>query len=212
LEFRPESDSKDFLSTESYLQVFKKFSDDGIIFDKIFFRDPCTKKQAIEQLSSSIKKQSNEKLAAEGFQVIISQRIPNSAQHIGKLVENQVLNPQSAKEMEETFEKLEKAENEFFTNQENPLFNWDEKTFCQIFENAGFTVKCAVKPLIEKRRISQQEIYNWFDGEKSAYGSFIAQKLGVVETEKIKNLLVAAAKNTIFTWETKLAFFVISVK
>ena len=113
--------------------------------------------------------------------------------------------------MSETFENFEAAETEFFTNQENPLFNWNEKTFCDIFTKVGFNANFVVKDIVEKRKISQQEILNWFDSEKSAYGSFIAEKVGMAETEKIKNLLLTASKNTVFTWETKTVFFTVEL-
>ncbi|MBQ9908647.1 MAG: recombinase RarA, partial [Treponema sp.] len=104
------------------------------------------------------------------------------------------------------------AENEFFGDSENPLFNWNADTIAQSFKKYGFEVKSASKIVTEKRRISETEIKKWFDSENSAYGSALSAAVGNEDLEKIKNLLVTASQKTLFNWKTEIEFLKIEFK
>lgn len=208
LVYRSDSDAKDYLKPESFCKMFDSFLNNGIIFDRLFFRDPFINQNTINQLCQSL---TELQALAKDWKVVISQRIPRTAQHIGKLVGKQILSPVAAKEMAQTLEKYEQAETDFFTSHDNELFNWDDKTVCDVFSKNSFKVTCEVKNIVEKRRVSKQEINAWFNTDTSAYGSFIAEKIGKNESEKIKNLLLAASSNTVFSWETQTAFFTIGL-
>lgn len=219
LEFRPESSSRDFLEETAFREVFVKFQTNGIIFDRIFFRDPFISRQSIQTLAKALKtlvsgttaenSENQETPLASGWKIVICQRILCHTQHVLKLVAEQILGQNSDFTRTDEFHNMEQAEKEFFSNQENPLFNWDAEFIAKTFEEQGFKVTSACQPIIEKRRISDKEIFAWFDSENSSYSAWIAERAGQIPWQKVKNLLSAAAKNTIFNWETETAFFTI---
>ncbi|MCR4579804.1 MAG: AAA family ATPase [Treponema sp.] len=155
---------------------------------------------------------SYERPLAEGWKLILSQKIPCKGQHIGKLVENQILTRESSKSFREELDKMEEAEQSFFSDRDNPLFSWDAMTIANAFRKQGFSVKVACQDLIEKRRISREEIQKWFDTETSSYGSFICQQMGANQLQKIVNLLETSCEKTIFEWKSEIAFISIQKK
>ena len=147
---------------------------------------------------------------APGWSVLISQKIPTSAQHIGLLIRGQILSQSSMEPYEEILDKMEAAEREFFGNKEMPLFNWNELTVIEKFRASGFKVRSSVRTIIEKRRITYAEIRRWFDTESSAYGRAMQNALGSADLQKLIMLLESASQSQIFNWQTQVAFFCIS--
>ena len=149
---------------------------------------------------------------ADGWKVVLSQKIPCKGQHIGKLVENQILTRESVGAFRDSLEKMEEAEQLFFSDRDNPLFSWDSMTVANAFRKKGFSVKVACQEVTEKRRITPDEIRKWFDTETSAYGSFICKALGAAELQKIVNLLESACDKSIFEWKSEIAFIIVQKK
>ena len=147
---------------------------------------------------------------AKGWRVIISQRIPCHGQLISNLVKKQILTAESTGSFAEILDKMEAAEQEFFGDRENPLFNWDGIFIANTFRKNGLTVKVATQDLKEKRRITPAEIEKWFNPKTSAYGAKMCQAVGSQDIQKIVNLLLAACEKTIFEWKSEIAFFMIS--
>ena len=147
---------------------------------------------------------------AEGWLAVIAQRIPKSAQYLSRIVETQILTPATIGAYEDTLAKMKAAEDEFFGDTENPLFNWDASSVVRTFENKGFTVRSLSRRIVEKRRITEEELAKWFDAKSSAYGARIAEALLPKELEKIVRLLESARENTVFDWESETAFFTIA--
>ncbi len=209
LMLRPES-IENYLTAEVFSKILENFSGKGMVFDRIFFRDPFNSQDSADVLAYSLKALPKN-LATDNMQVIISQRIPSKGQRIWELVSRDLLTKETRISYESILKKVEIAETEFFTNKENPLFAWDESTIQKSFEDNGFTVKAASRLITEKRRLSETEINRWFDTEKSTYGSAIAAAIGKEDFLKIKNLLLSAKENTIFNWNTTIVFMTISV-
>ena len=212
LSVRPET-SENYLSGESFKQILAGFAEKDIIFDRIFFRDPFTSQDSADVLAYAL----NEGKAgfSADFRVIISQRIPSHGQRISDLVRNQVLSGKLddlPQKFEYILKKMELAENEFFSDGENPLFNWNADSIAESFKKYGFEVKSASKVVTEKRRISDGEINKWFDSENSSYGKVLSSAVGNEDMEKIKNLLVTAAQKTLFNWNTEIEFITVSAK
>lgn len=147
---------------------------------------------------------------AEGWRLIISQKIPCGGQHISQLIRSQILSSTSIEPYAQILDRMEAAEREFFGNLENPLFSWNELTVCDKFRSAGFKVKSVVQVISEKRRISQAEIRRWFDTETSAYGRAMISAAGQTDLQKLVMLLENASQNQIFTWQSLAGFFCIS--
>lgn len=146
---------------------------------------------------------------ADGWKVIISQKIPCKGQLISEIIEKQILSQESTEPFAKILQKMKTAEQNFFGDKENPLFSWDEQTIAQEFEKKGFHVKVASKQITEKRRITPTEIEKWFEPKKSAYGSKISEALGSADLQKLINLLLAACEKTLFEWKSEIAFFMI---
>ncbi|MCR4948927.1 MAG: AAA family ATPase [Treponema sp.] len=146
---------------------------------------------------------------ADGWKVVISQKIPCHGQHISELVRKQILPPENLGQFRETLDKMEAAEQEFFGDRENPLFSWDGIFIANLFRKRGFTVRVASQVLTEKRRITPAEIEKWFSPENSAYGAKMCEAAGSAELQKIVNLMLAACDKTIFEWRNEISFFTI---
>ena len=232
LQFRGTSLSSDFLTERDFYNIIVKFQYDGAVFDRIFFTDPFASEASIIALADSLQGimtpqkqdlfQSFEKdedkvdeefkfecPMAEGWKVIISQKIPCHGQLISQLIAKQILTEESIKPFAETLDKMKDAEEEFFGDRDNPLFTWDGIFIANTFRKQGFTVKVASQELLEKRRITVGEIEKWFNPNTSAYGAKMSQAIGNIELQKLVNLMITACEKTIFEWKSEIAFVVI---
>lgn len=210
LKLRPES-LENYLSMQVFAKILEEYNENGMIFDRIFFRDPFNCQDSVDVLASALKNLPKN-LVADGQQIVISQRIPSKGQKIWELIYNQILTESTRNAYEGILKKMENAEKEFFGNEENPLFDWNENSVKNAFEEQGFYVKSATKVITEKRRITETEINRWFDAENSSYGSAMAREIGTEDLAKIKNLLTAACQNTLFNWNTTIEFLTVKVQ
>ncbi|MDD5834918.1 MAG: AAA family ATPase [Treponema berlinense] len=210
LKLRPES-LENYLSMQVFAKILEEYNENGMIFDRIFFRDPFNCQNSVDVLASALKNLPKN-LVADGQQIVISQRIPSKGQKIWELIYNQVLTESTRNAYEGILKKMENAEKEFFGNEENPLFDWNENSVKTAFEEQGFCVKSATKVITEKRRITETEINRWFDAENSSYGSAMAREIGTEDLAKIKNLLTAACQNTLFNWNTTIEFLTVKIQ
>lgn len=227
LTVRPQT-SENYLSSEEFKNIIKSFAEKDILFDRIFFRDPFMSQDSADVLAYALNEVADEhadaavhsdaeqnehvseaRLLSPDFSVIISQRIPCHGQRISELVRNQVLSDNMEglpQKFEYILKKMELAENEFFSDRENPLFNWNAKTITESFSKYGFSVKSAAQTVTEKRRITENEINKWFDVKNSAYGAALSAGVGNEDLEKIRNLLVTASQKRLFNWNTEIEF------
>ena len=97
-----------------------------------------------------------------------------------------------------------------FGNTDNPLFSWDGTFIANTFRKRGLTVKAATQEVIEKRRITPDDIEKWFNPD-SAYGAKMCEAVGTSDLQKIVNLLLAACSKTVFNWKSEITFLRISV-
>ena len=205
---RPDSEKNQaVIDAEILKKVLAAFSEKNIIFDKIFFRNPWTNSESIESFRDAAATVAVEGKAAQNFSVIVSQQIPSSVQHISSVIEKQILRGALLDQWRPDLEKMAAAENEFYGDKENPLFNWNADSIKETFENAGFKVERTISKITEKRRISQKEISAWFMNENSAYGNAIKKAVGSDKIKELANLLQSAAQNSIFDWQNEIAFF-----
>lgn len=230
LQFRPESAQTDFLSPGVFRDVLLNFQYNGAVFDRIFFLDPFTSRKSVEALADSLLgifspdsfrgdndsgnddgdgapgSTPQERPLADGWAVVISQKIPSGGQRLSSLVRNQILTPESAAPFAGILDRMAAAEKEFFSAETNELFAWNSSFIIDTFKNRGFNVKSAVQTMSEKRRISPQEIRKWLDADTSAYGKKMTEAVGESGMRKIARLMDAASEKTIFDWRTETAF------
>lgn len=200
---------------ESLVDMLELFAYKGIIFDHVFFRNPFANLKGIKEFAELLKtaatKPKDIRPLADGFNIVIAQKIPCHGQRISQLIASQVLGNKLFEPYNSMLSKMEQAEKEFFGDRTNPLFNWDCDTIAQIFKDAGFNVAFQVETMIEKRRLTKREIANWFNLESSAYADAIAKAIGDASVAKLSSLLENASETTIFNWETEIAFLTVSM-
>ena len=200
---------------ESLVDMLELFAYKGIIFDHVFFRNPFANLKGIKEFAELLKtaatKPKDIRPLADGFNIVIAQKIPCHGQRISQLIASQVLGNKLFEPYNSMLSKMEQAEKEFFGDKTNPLFNWDCDTIVQIFKDAGFNVAFQVETMIEKRRLTKREIANWFNLESSAYADAIAKAIGDASVAKLSSLLENASETTIFNWETEIAFLTVSM-
>ena len=200
---------------ESLVDMLELFAYKGIIFDHVFFRNPFANLKGIKEFAELLKtaatKPKDIRPLADGFNIVIAQKIPCHGQRISQLIASQVLGNKLFEPYNSMLSKMEQAEKEFFGDKTNPLFNWDCDTIVKIFKDAGFNVAFQVETMIEKRRLTKREIANWFNLESSAYADAIAKAIGDASVAKLSSLLENASETTIFNWETEIAFLTVSM-
>ncbi|MBQ0003036.1 MAG: AAA family ATPase [Treponema sp.] len=200
---------------ETFSDMLDNFALKGIVFDHVFFRNPFNSVSDIKNLSNQIKTISKRpeetNPLAKGFNIVIAQKIPSNGQRISKLIGAQVLGNKIFEPYASMLSKMENAETKFFGDKSNPLFEWNNDVIVQLFKKDGFNVSYEVERVIEKRRITKREIFNWFNLETSAYAHAMAEEVGDASLEKLRALLENASENTVFNWETEIAFLSISL-
>lgn len=213
-EIRPET-AANYLTQEQFSDIFENFAKKEIVFDRIFFRDPFVSQDSVDVLAYVLKEKLNS--GGEGnpfskeFKAVISQRIPGKGQRISELIKSQILSNATSEAYDEILKEMKKAEDAFFEDKENQLFNWDENTIKKSFEEHGFCVNSATEILEEKRNITALEIERWFNEDSSAYGNAIHNAIGKENLSKIKNLFLACAGKMLFKWKTEIVFMTVSV-
>lgn len=206
---RPET-KENYLSDKDFEHVLENYLEKGIVFDRIFFRDPFNCQDSADVLAYALKTLPSA-LLTEETEIVLSQRIPSKGQRIWELLYNQILTENNRSMFDTILSKMKRCENDFFDDRENPLFSWNEKTLEDTFTKHGFKVTGASKTITEKRRLTETEINRWFDRENSSYGAAIYSALGGEDMAKIKNLLLTAKENRLFNWSTTIEFLTVSV-
>ncbi len=185
-----------------------------LMFDTLYFRDPFGSTESIRNFTDSLYRAAAR--LADGWQCVVTQKIPNSGQRLSALVRDQILAGRADKH-KQVLDKMAAAEESFFTDESNPLFAWNAESAARLLaepsaaENGAtpLSIAYSTQPFAEKRRISESEIGRWFDTEASAYGAHLALTLSGAELTEIKELIETAAAGTVFDWEIQNAFFLI---
>jgi len=193
-------------------KVLAAFYEKNIVFDKFFFRNPFTSAESVQSMSSAFAACGIAGKIPAGWKIIISQQIPNAGQRVSKIIEKQVLGGTVLDAWRPLLEKMSEAEEKFFGDKSNPLFEWNAETVKKIFGEQGYKVECSTKKVTEKRRISQKEISAWFENENSSYGSAIKAAIGADKTAELARFFSSAAQTTIFDWTNETALFVVTQK
>ena len=130
--------------------------------------------------------------------IIISQKIPAKAQCLASLIRG--FFPQKSN----LIDKVEKLEKEFFTTKSE--ISWNQEDFIEsIPKTENDKINFVEKDILEKRRITEQEISRWFS-PSSSYAKFLSANLTQNEFEEFHALLQQASSETIFDWHTIVGF------
>lgn len=199
-EFTIQSDNN-LWKDDTIFNTLKKIGE--IEFDRFFARNIFANTKDIDHCAKLFTELKKNKIFSDNYKIILSQIIPSGAQLLCRLIKD------CYKDKINIFEKIEKSEKEFFSNQENDLFNWNENSIEDIFENNGFNCKCIPFYQIEKRRINEQECRKWFNTENSSYGKFILEKIGKENYDEFMNFFINSSKKNVFQWRTQNSIIII---
>ncbi len=224
--------SQQLFMDKNLRKTVEKFGD--VEFDRIFARDIFSSESDIKSVcrtlqegfckTSKIKKDiSFERDEAEdgskelfpifsrNARIILSQRLPSSAQHISELISEPVFETKNMSNEEKSIlDKMEIIEKDFFSNKNNPLFAWDDRDVIRIFGENGFSCTAKSFVLNERRKVSAPEAEKWFDSESSSYAKALLKNLGDDGFKKVKELFLEASRNFTFNWKTRNFIFTIS--
>ena len=198
---------------EALLQkVLDAYLEKNIVFDKFFFRNPFNSAESVQAMSGAFATCGIAGKIPAGWKIIISQQIPSAGQRVSKVIEKQVLAGGILDVWRPLLEKMSEAEEKFFGDKSNPLFDWNAESVKKVFEEQGFKVECKSSKITEKRRVSQKEISAWFESESSPYASAIKAAIGADKTAELARLFSAAAQTSVFDWTSETALFVVGQK
>ncbi len=119
------------------------------------------------------------------------------------------------KETEAFLEKYQEAEDKFFTDSSNPLFNWDGMTIVQSAEQHNLECRIKVEIIKETRTLRETDLEKWFNPNTSAYGKYINDSMGQDGLLKIRKWFENYIKtngNKPVTWEIQNAFAIVCSK
>ena len=193
-------------------KVLAAFYQKNIVFDKFFFRNPFFSAESVQSMSGAFAACGIEGKIPAGWKIIISQQIPSAAQRVSKVIEKQVLGGTILDNWRPLLQKMNEAEEKFFGDKNNPLFDWNAETVKKVFEEQGFKVEVKSERVTEKRRVSQKEISAWFESQNSPYAAAIKAAIGSDKTAELSRLFASAAQTTAFDWTSETALFAIAQK
>lgn len=149
-------------------------------------------------------------LSTEG-KIVIAQKIPALGQTLSNSVKSLV--------SKEVFDILKATETELYSS--HPLFSWNDKSLVScLLEDSRlsekFVISCKIESLKENRYFSQKDISNWFDTEKSAYGSCLEKTIKAtgasLSIAKIKTEIEEVSKKGAVDWVNAIAILKITSK
>jgi putative ATPase len=179
-----------------------------IPFDRLFFRDVIISPESIIQFRTSLEMALTSGQLATGWKCVIAQRIPVNGQRLSSLIRGQILQNRESS-YASVLNVLEVAETRFYADPAQSLFAWDADTIAATFASCDFTAAVQTHVLYEKRRLTPEEVQNWFNTE-SPYGKAIRDALGD-EIECIKEILLQAVQDRqLFDWKIEVAIVTIS--
>jgi putative ATPase len=171
----------------------EEFSD--VIFDFVFFRNPVTTKESFVDFAEKVK---NLKELYPECKIIISQKIPAKAQCLASLIRG--IYPQKSS----LIDKIEKLETEFFTSK-SPI-SWNLEDFTESLpKTENEKINSVEKSISEKRKITQQDLDNWFN-PNSSYAKFLSENLSKEEFDEFYALIQQSSTETIFDWQSMVGF------
>ncbi len=125
LKLRPES-LENYLSMQVFAKILEEYNENGMIFDRIFFRDPFNCQDSVDVLASALKNLPKN-LVADGQQIVISQRIPSKGQKIWELIYNQILTESTRNAYEGILKKNGKRRKRIFWQRRKSTFCLERK-------------------------------------------------------------------------------------
>ncbi|OJF77008.1 MAG: recombinase RarA [Treponema sp. CETP13] len=179
-----------------------------IQFDKVLCRNPIIVEEDINKFAKKIQSLYDSHLLTDESHFVIAQDIPQYTQRLSALIDKTDFLQEDRQFDKTTLRAITEIENKFYTNVENPRFNWNEQNLEKIIkEQIGDADKSiqTTKLQIEKDRILYADEINRWLSSKSPYGKYLLDNLGEKVLSSLKKRLLQKAKNSTFKWKTTTA-------
>jgi putative ATPase len=153
-------------------------------------------------------------LLSSGGDLVLLQSPPRLGERISRLIRDECDAP------EDLAEKLALAEDAFYTpaletkaakkaaagTEMLPWWAWDEELLERSFARAGFQTAMTRLDQREERLLSDRDIADWFDAERSSWGGRILKTLGEADFSRVRELVGERARQgpVIWTWKSLL--------
>jgi len=172
-------------------------------FDHFLAREPWKKFRGdpagiFSQFASSAKE-----ILAPGGNVVLLQSIPKMGERISRILLDE------CGALSSLADELRSAEEIFFNNPEAgrtgsmQAVSWDCRTVEESFTAQGFVTEIQILDRQEERMITNRDLENWFNTERSAWGSFIFKKLGPETVKSIRSFLNERTARGPLLWKWK---------
>ncbi len=134
--------------------------------------------------------------------ISLAERIPRHTQRLYKLVDLAGL-------ADELVQRLIAAEEAIYAQRADPLVNWDESSFAELFVAAGLTATIHVEADNSELQVTPAVIERWFSpakGERPSYGDHLAQQLLSPEIAQIRTLFERQLQGQTILWHSQLLY------
>jgi len=148
-------------------------------------------------------------LLAPGGRLVLTETVPKHTQRLHQLVDLSSLPA-------DLIERIIAAEEAIYSNQNDPMVNWDGHDLQQIFEAVGLSKpEIITETTASEWRIGSQQLERWFSLESSSARPSFAQHLlkkdGLTtsELDKLKTIFQQQLAQKIVPWQSTVAFIVV---
>ncbi|MBD2214526.1 AAA family ATPase [Nostoc linckia FACHB-104] len=168
----------------------------GVIFDYIIGRNVLfaqTDKASAAQILA--------KLLPSSGKILLAESIPRHTQRLYRLIEPEKLD-------KKLYQRLVTAEEAIYSNQSDPMLNWDAFDLQQAFEDAGLAVEVSVEQNTTPIHITSGFIERLFraNANRPSYGERLAQNLTSLEIHSLNELFMRSLLNQTVSWMSSTAF------
>ena len=181
-------------NAETLAETFEKSEWKDVRFDFIIGRNFIANASDKQAAVQNIVKLMNE---TDG-NVALAENIARHTQRLAALLQDHG---------QEWLPRIRKAEDDIYTNPDDPLVNWDEKTLASYIENAGRSIKnIELQSFTREIIISSAQLQHWFD---NAPGSFRSRLLKLCTEDDVDNFFNAVRTELLnhkVQWTTQVAF------
>lgn len=180
---------------QNFAQCYAK-NNCEVKYDVIIGRNPFSQGKCNAKSVSSLLK-----FAAAECRIVIAQTIPCYTPRIYSFIEGKL--------SKALYKKVRKAEEQIYTNQEDPMVNWDEKTLQKAWESIDdLNIELVEHPM--QLYVSSEIIRGWFAEKKArqrpSYGQCLQQHLTEKEWQKVQTCIENTLANKTISWSTTVAY------
>ncbi|MBD2452392.1 AAA family ATPase [Nostoc sp. FACHB-152] len=134
--------------------------------------------------------------------LVLAETVPRYTQRLYRLLPANALD-------EKLYERLVDAEEAMYTNQSDPMLNWDADDLHDAFASTGLTVDMVVEQNLTQIHISSVFLERLFatKGNRQSYAQHLGEKLTLEELERLKVTFTHYLLNQTIDWQSAIAFF-----